>query len=103
MEVSSVVQALLSLIFVLGLMLLMLWGMKYLQLKSGRSRFLKKLQREERIIILERKRLDAKTILLLLRKDDKEYLLLAGVGGNVLLDSCTVKEDKGAENAGGNV
>ena len=102
MEVWSIIQALLALVFVLGLMLVTLWLMKYLQLKSNNSRLFKHLQSDERIRIVEKKRLDAKNMLILLKKDDKEFFVLTGAGGSLLLDSALATDGKIIGEAGKN-
>lgn len=76
--------------------------MKYLQLKSNNSRLFKHLQSNERIRIVEKKRLDAKNMLVLLKKDDKEFLVLTGVGGSLLLDSALATDGKIIGEAGEN-
>ena len=102
MEVWSIIQALLALVFVLGLMLVTLWLMKYLQLKSNNSRLFKHLQSNERIRIVEKKRLYAKNMLVLFKKDDKEFLVLTGVGGIILLEIALATDGKIIGEAGEN-
>ena len=49
------------------------------------------------IHILEKKRVDAKNLLLLLKKDNTEFLVLVGSGGVLLLDKKgeTLESEKG--------
>ena len=90
MGVWGVMHAVLALAFVLGLLFLTLWFIKYLQLKTPKSRLFQKLQAEQRIEVIETKRLDAKNTLILLRKDDKEFMFVTGTSGNLLLEAGTI-------------
>lgn len=78
MELALFFKAVLSLAFVLGLLLLTLWAIKYLEVNAGKARFLKKLADERRIDVLEMKKIDAKNSLVLVRRDDTEHLLVLG-------------------------
>lgn len=94
MHLMSLLHAVLALSFVIGLLLLTLWAMKYIQVKFAKHDFLKKLKLDERILVLEKKRIDAKNLLLLFKKDNVEFLVLIGSGGVLLLD----KKDEPLEN-----
>ncbi len=87
MEWALFFKAVLALAFVLGLMMLTLWAVKYLEVRGVKNRFMQKLQNERRIEIVESKRIDARNSLALVRCDDKEYFLLIGATQNVVLDS----------------
>ncbi len=102
MDIWSVVQAFLALVFVLGLMFVTLGAVKYLQLR-GSGVWFKKLQSRERILIEERKKLDTKTALVLLRKDNTEFLLLTGAGGNLLLEKKEISDGKTKDEKGKDV
>lgn len=86
MEWALFFKAVLSLAFVLGLLLLTLWAIKYLEVNSVKCRLFKKLADQRRLNVLETKRLDAKNSLVLVKCDDKEYLLLLG-NSNVVIGS----------------
>lgn len=90
MGVWGVMHAVLALAFVLGLLFLTLWFIKYLQLKTPKSRLFQKLQAEQRIEVIETKRLDTKNTLILIRKDDKEFMFVTGTAGNLLLEAGTI-------------
>ncbi len=85
MEWQSVLQAVLSLIFVIGLLLLTLWLIKYCELKSSRCRIFKKLSDSKKLDIIEIRRIDSKNSLALIKYDETEYLLLLGATNNILL------------------
>lgn len=85
MEWHSIVQAVLSLIFVIGLLLLTLWIFKYCELKGLKCRMMRSLNRDQRLEVLEMRRLDAKNTLVLFRCDNREMLLLLGSSANMIL------------------
>lgn len=85
MEWQSVLQAVLSLIFVIGLLLLTLWLIKYCELKSSQCRIFKKLSDSKKLDIIEIRRIDSKNSLALIKYDETEYLLLLGASNNILL------------------
>lgn len=86
MELTLFFKAVLSLAFVLGLLLLTLWAIKYLEVNAGKARFLKKLASERRIDVVEMKKIDAKNSLVLVRCDDTEHLLVLG-STNLVVES----------------
>ncbi len=92
MEGLMILKAVLSLAFVLGLMLLTLWAIKYCQLHGAKNKFMRKLGENQRLQVLENRRLDARNSLVLFKKDDKEYLLLLGATQNLLIESEQVKK-----------
>lgn len=87
MEWALFLKTVLALAFVLGLMLLTLWVVKYLEIRGVKNRFMRKLQSERRIEIVEIKRIDARNSLALVRRDDSEYLLLLGSSQNLVLET----------------
>lgn len=78
MEWMLVLKAFLSLCFVLGLLLLTLWGIKYLEVHGSKCRLVRTLNQDNRLDVLERRRLDARNTLYLVRCDNAEHLLLIG-------------------------
>lgn len=94
MEWAVLFKAILSLVFVLGLLLLTLWTIKYLEVNSAKCRFFKKLADQRRLNVIETKRLDSKNSLVLVRCDNKEYLLLLGNSNVVLEQAVSVKPSK---------
>lgn len=86
-------QAFLSLAFVIGLVFVVFWLIKFLESKSIRNPFLKKNVGDNHLKILEAKRLDARNTLTLVRCDEEEYLLLLGNSQNLLLNTKKVKKN----------
>lgn len=78
MEWMLVLKALLSLCFVLGLLLLTLWGIKYLEVNGSKCRLVRSLNQSKRLDVIESRRLDARNTLYLVRRDNTEHLLLVG-------------------------
>ncbi len=87
MEWHDILQAVLSLIFVIGLLLLTLWVFKYCELKGLKCKLVKNLKAGQRLEVVEFRRLDSKNSVVLLRRDDREYLLLLGNNSSQLLDN----------------
>lgn len=87
MEWTDILQAVLSLIFVIGLLLLTLWVFKYCELKGLKCKLVKNLKAGQRLEVIEFRRLDSKNTVVLLRRDDREYLILLGAGNSQLLDN----------------
>ena len=92
MEFSQLLQAILAFVFVLGLMFLTLWLIKICQQKGALTKFGKCLNKNSRINILERHRLDIKNSVVLLRCDNTEYLVLIGEKSHTLLQQTIVKD-----------
>lgn len=80
-------QAIIALAFVIGLILLVFWLLKYCELKGGAGLLFKKLNMSGRLSVIESKRLDTKNTLVIARCDDKEYVLLLGNSQNLLLQT----------------
>ena len=87
MEWHDILQAVLSLIFVIGLLLLTLWVFKYCEQKGLKCKLVKNLKAGQRLEVVEFRRLDSKNSVVLLRRDDREYLLLLGNNSSQLLDN----------------
>ena len=86
MDWHHVLQALLSLVFVIGLLLLTLWLFKYCQLKGGNCRWARQLKAGQRLNVVESRRLDNRNSVVLLKRDDQEFLILLGRNANLLID-----------------
>ena len=78
MDWILLLKAVLSLIFVLGLLMIMLWSFKYMEQHNFTARIFKKVQKKKRLEIIEIQRLDTRNKLVLLRWDNSEHLLLIG-------------------------
>jgi len=77
---------------VLGLMFLTLWAVRYCQLHGAKSRFMRKLGEQQRLQVLEVRRLDARNTLVLFRKDKDEHLVLLGAAQNLLIETVPLKK-----------
>ena len=93
MEWHQILHALLSLIFVIGLLFLSFWIFKFCEQKGLKSKFIKGLKAGQRIDVLEKKSIDSRNQIALIRVDKKEYLILLGSSGNLLLQT-TPHQDK---------
>ena len=87
MEWIMLLKTVLALAFVLGLLLLTLWVVKYCELKGGKNLFMRKLQENQRLSVVEIRRIDARNSVVLIRRDETEHLLLLGSTQNLLLES----------------
>lgn len=90
MDWIMILKAVLSLAFVLGLLLVVLWLLKYCELRGAKNRFFKKLQTTQRLSVEEIRRIDARNSLVLVKKDNTEMLLLLGANQNLLLETATM-------------
>lgn len=97
MEWIAVFKAVLSLAFVIGLMLVTLWAIKYCQLKIQKNNMVKNLYKNNRLEIIENKKIDSKTTLLLVRRDNVEHLILTTPTQNLIVE--TNIKPKGTPNA----
>ena len=93
MDFMLFIQALFALVVVLGLMLLVFWGIKFCEVKGCKNPFLKKLNIKNRLSVVEIKRVDAKSSLLITRCDDEEYVILLGLNTSLLLKTKKVNKD----------
>lgn len=91
MEWVQILQAVLALMFVIGLLLLTLLLLKYCQQKGLKCRLLKNLKTDSRIEVMEIRRLDAKNMIFIVRCDQSEYSLLLGANNNLLLSVTKVE------------
>lgn len=91
MDFVLLIKAIVSLLFVLGLLFITLWAIKYIELHSASSRFFKKINGKKRLEILEIKRIDARNTLVLIRRDDKEHLLLVGLSSQIIESNIPAK------------
>lgn len=94
MEIALILKSILSLVFVLGLMLLSLWLVKYCYVNFSNHKLIAKLSYKTRIKIVETKRLDARNNLVIVECDDVEYLVVASQGQPLLLKEKKVKKEK---------
>ncbi|MBE6459111.1 MAG: hypothetical protein E7010_04830 [Alphaproteobacteria bacterium] len=96
MEWMQIFQAVLSLMFVIGLLLLTVYFFKYCEQKGLKSRFVTKLKAGNRINVIENRRLDAKSSLILVECDNTEYLIFNGTNSSLMLHSKTISRETSA-------
>ena len=77
---------------ILKAMFLTLWAVRYCQLHGAKSRFMRKLGEQQRLQVLEVRRLDARNTLVLFRKDKDEHLVLLGAAQNLLIETVPLKK-----------
>lgn len=94
MELGQLFTALLSLVFVLGLLLLTLWVIKLLQTKSYCLNLCGKIKKTRSINIVEQRRLDTKNQIILFEADNIRYLVLLSNDHPLLLNQTTLKGSK---------
>lgn len=92
MEWHQILQAVLSLVFVIGLLLLTLWFFKYCEQKGLKCRLARRLKAGQRLDVVETRRLDARNTLVLLKYDNTEHLVLLGSSAILALESKTVPQ-----------
>lgn len=97
METAQIFQAFLALIFVLGLLLLTLWLIKYAQQKGLNCRLGKSFAAKAKIKILEQRRLDIRNSVVLLQYENENFLLLLGQQNNLVLKQTRHTEESAAE------
>ncbi len=85
MEWSLIFKSLFSLMFVLGLMFVCLWVIKYFQANVSKNALLKKIKPMTRIKIVENKRIDIRNSVVLIEADHAEYLVLLSPTNAVVL------------------
>lgn len=86
MELALFFKAILSLAFVIGLLLLTLWMIKYCEVNGCKNRFMKQLQSVRRVEVVEQKRIDTRNSVVLIRRDNVEHLILLGATQNLILE-----------------
>ena len=86
-ELSELARSLLALLFVLSLIVLISWAVRRFGLEG---RFKSENRGAPRLAVVERLVIDPKRRLVLIRKDDREHLLLLGSSQDVLVESSPV-------------
>jgi flagellar protein FliO/FliZ len=83
MEATVYIRFVLSLILVLGLILAALWAVR----RYGFGPMMVRPSGRRRLALVEAMPLDAKRRLVLIRRDDREHLLLLGGGADLVVES----------------
>ncbi len=78
-------QTLLALVFVLGLIFLMAWVAKKFGINASPNMSIK--NKMARLKVVDFLRIDARRSVVLIKRDNKEHLVLLGVNGDILLES----------------
>ncbi len=88
---GQIITAILGLIFVLGLALITIALLKWLQNKGADLCLCKKIKKTNHINIIEQRRLDPRNSVILLENDGNRYLLLVGADSSIIIDQTKVK------------
>ncbi|BAI71842.1 hypothetical protein AZL_012040 [Azospirillum sp. B510] len=84
MDLDQYIRFLLALVFVVALILVVAWVMRRAGMAGGTVRAR---ARQRRLSVVEALPIDAKRRLILVRRDDREHLVLLGINGDLLIDS----------------
>lgn len=85
MNAPQLLQAILAFIFVLGLLFITLWLIRFCQQKGLNCQIIKPFKTAKKIKIIEHHRIDIKNSLVLFECLNEEFLILAGQNSNILL------------------
>ena len=96
MEWHQIIQAVLALIFVIGLLLVTLWIFKYCEQQGNKCRLLRNLKSAQRLRIIEKKSLDTKNQIILIQADKVDYLLFISPNNTTILASNPILEEPSA-------
>ena len=91
MDFGQIFQAVLALVFVLGLLLVTLWFIKLYQQKGLSCRLGTTGLPSKRLTVVEQRRIDAKNTVVLVKCDSEEFLILLGSTNLLLLQTYPVK------------
>ena len=85
MEFDQIFQTIIAFVFVLGLLFITLWLIKYCQQKGLNCRLTKCFNDNSRIKVIEFRRLDPKNSIVLTECDNEEFFILLGSSSNLIL------------------
>jgi flagellar biogenesis protein FliO len=89
MDTPHILQAVISFVFVLGLMFVTLWFIKYCRQKGWECRLPPNLKGRKRLKLIERQNIDIKSSVVLFSCDQDEFLVLLGDGNSQVLRHST--------------
>lgn len=92
MDNGQILTAILGLVFVLGLALITITLLKWMQNKGANFCLCKKISSSRHINIIEQRRIDARNSIVLLEADNIRYLLLVGFDSSIILSQTKLKE-----------
>ncbi|PWC77747.1 flagellar biosynthetic protein FliO [Azospirillum sp. TSH64] len=84
MDLDQYIKFLMALVFVVALIMVVAWVMRRVGMAGGTVRGR---ARQRRLSVVEALPIDAKRRLILVRRDDREHLILLGANGDLLVDS----------------
>lgn len=84
MDLDQYIRFLMALLFVVALIMVVAWVLRRAGMAGGRVRGR---GRQRRLSVVEALPIDAKRRLVLVRRDDREHLILLSANGDLLLDS----------------
>ncbi|CAO3406876.1 FliO/MopB family protein [Azospirillum largimobile] len=86
MDLDQYIRFLMALFFVVALIMVVAWVMRRVGMAGGTVRGR---ARQRRLSVVEALPIDAKRRLILVRRDDREHLILLSANGDLLVDSGT--------------
>ncbi|CAO3445507.1 flagellar biosynthetic protein FliO [Azospirillum sp.] len=84
MDLDQYIRFLMALFFVVALIMVVAWVMRRVGMAGGTVRGR---ARQRRLSVVEALPIDAKRRLILIRRDDREHLILLSANGDLLVDS----------------
>ncbi|WP_434613170.1 FliO/MopB family protein [Azospirillum sp. B2RO_4] len=84
MDLDQYIRFLMALLFVVALIMVVAWVMRRAGMAGGTVRGR---SRQRRLSVVEALPIDAKRRLILVRRDDREHLILLSANGDLLVDS----------------
>ncbi|MBF5095691.1 FliO/MopB family protein [Azospirillum sp. INR13] len=84
MDLDQYIRFLMALFFVVALIMVVAWVMRRVGMAGGTVRGR---ARQRRLSVVEALPIDAKRRLVLIRRDDREHLILLSANGDLLIDS----------------
>ncbi|MCM8733854.1 flagellar biosynthetic protein FliO [Azospirillum sp. A1-3] len=84
MDLDQYIRFLMALVFVVALIMIVAWVMRRVGMAGGTVRGR---ARQRRLSVVEALPIDAKRRLILVRRDDREHLILLSANGDLLVDS----------------
>ncbi len=93
MDMAAYLRFIAALILVLGLIVAAAWALRRYGLQMGRS-LAAGGRGGRRLAVVEMLGLDAKRRLVLVRRDDREFLLLLGPAGDLVVDGHKIDRDR---------
>lgn len=92
MQATSYMTSFLGLIFVIGLIFILLWLLKYISENAQKCKLFENLNKDKRLKIIEAKRLDSKNTLMIIKQDDNEHLIITGNNNIIIEKNIKAKE-----------